>query len=207
MKKIIKSFLVVTLFSIGFTTCSGLVGIPALSEVVQAKKTVNVKKAVTKFTGKNYNVLPKNVKLPVTFKKKIDGDTFRVLLNNKEIKVRLLLVDTPETVKKNTPIQPYGLEASKYTADVLVNAKKIEVEFDKGDRTDRYNRALCYVYVDGTMLQESLVKEGLARVAFAYKPNTTYLKDLQAIEKTAKNEQVKIWSIEGYATKKGFVQE
>lgn len=56
MKKIIKSFLIVTLFSIGFTTCSGLVGIPALSEVVQAKKTVNVEKAVTKFTGKNYNV-------------------------------------------------------------------------------------------------------------------------------------------------------
>lgn len=52
------------------------------------------------FNGKNFNNLPKNKRIPVSFKKKIDGDTFRVLLNNKEIKVKLLLIFTPESVKQ-----------------------------------------------------------------------------------------------------------
>lgn len=157
-----------------------------------------------KFNGKNFSVLPKNKKIPVTFKKKIDGDTFRVLLNKKEIKVRLLLVDTPESVKQGTAVQPFALEASDFTEKLLVNAKKIDVEFDKGDRTDRYNRALCYVYVDNKLLQSKLLENGLARVAFVYKPNTTYLKEFKEVEKQAKIKELKIWSKKGYVTKKGF---
>lgn len=157
-----------------------------------------------KFNGKNFSVLPKNKKIPVTFKKKIDGDTFRVLLNKKEIKVRLLLVDTPESVKQGTAVQPFALEASDFTEKLLVNAKNIDVEFDKGDRTDRYNRALCYVYVDNKLLQSKLLENGLARVAFVYKPNTTHLKKFKEVEKQAKIKELKIWSKKGYVTKKGF---
>lgn len=157
-----------------------------------------------KFNGKSFSVLPKNKKIPVTFKKKIDGDTFRVLLNKKEIKVRLLLVDTPESVKQGTAVQPFALEASDFTEKLLVNAKNIDVEFDKGDRTDRYNRALCYVYVDNELLQSKLLENGLARVAFVYKPNTTHLKEFKKVEKQAKIKELKIWSKKGYVTKKGF---
>lgn len=159
---------------------------------------------IQKFNGKNFSVLPKNQKIPVTFKKKIDGDTFRVLLNKKEIKVRLLLVDTPESVKQGTAVQPFALEASDFTEKLLVNAKNIDVEFDKGDRTDRYNRALCYVYVDNKLLQSKLLENGLARVAFVYKPNTTHLKKFKEVEKQAKIKELKIWSKKGYVTKKGF---
>lgn len=157
-----------------------------------------------KFNGKNFSVFPKNKKIPVTFKKKIDGDTFRVLLNKKEIKVRLLLVDTPESVKQGIAVQPFALEASDFTEKLLVNAKNIDLEFDKGDRTDRYNRALCYVYVDNKLLQSKLLENGLARVAFVYKPNTTHLKEFKEVEKQAKIKELKIWSKKGYVTKKGF---
>ncbi|MDT1958990.1 thermonuclease family protein [Carnobacterium divergens] len=158
------------------------------------------------FNGKNFNILPKNKRIPVYFMKKIDGDTFRVLLNDKEINVRLLLVDTPESVKQGVAVQPFAIEGGQYTEKKLVNAEKIEIEFDKGKRTDHYGRALCYVYLDGTLLQESLVKEGLARVAYVYKPSTSQLKTLRRAEKSAKKTKKGIWSIPGYVTTKGFNQ-
>lgn len=57
--------------------------------------------------GKKFTILSKNEKIPVTFKKKFDGDTFGVLLNNKEIKERLLLIDTPESVKESQELPMY----------------------------------------------------------------------------------------------------
>lgn len=55
-----------------------------------------------------------------TVERVIDGDTLKVkLADGKTEDVRLLLVDTPETVKPNTPIQPYGTEASAFTKETL----------------------------------------------------------------------------------------
>lgn len=185
-----------------FSNITSFEGIGDYSSSVEA--AVKEQGSKNNFNGKNYSSLPKNTKIPVEFKKKVDGDTVRVLINNKEVKIRLLLIDTPESVKKGSPVQPYALEASKFTEKRLKEAKKLEVQFDRGDRTDRYNRALCYIYADGVMLQESLVEAGLARVAYAYEPNTTYLKQLKKVEKNAKEKKLKIWSMPGYVTKKGF---
>ena len=144
-----------------------------------------------------------NQPLPAEFVRHVDGDTTVLKIDGKEQKVRFLLVDTPETVKQKTKVQPYGLKASKRTKELLSTASEITFEYDKGDKTDRYGRALGYIFVDGTLLQEILVREGLARVAYVKEPNTKYLTELDQAQEQAKKELLGIWSISGYVTSKG----
>ena len=58
----------------------------------------------------------------VTLSKCVDGDTAHFYINGKNVKVRFLAIDTPETVKPGTPVQPYGKEASEFTSNALKNA-------------------------------------------------------------------------------------
>ncbi|MEC2181285.1 thermonuclease family protein [Bacillus spizizenii] len=139
----------------------------------------------------------------VTLDRAVDGDTIKVIYNGKEDTVRYLLVDTPETKKPHSCVQPYGEDASKRNKE-LVNSGKLQLEFDKGDRRDKYGRLLAYVYVDGKSVQETLLKEGLARVAYVYEPNTKYIDQFRKDEQEAKSEKLSIWSRNGYVTNRGF---
>ncbi|MEH6439603.1 thermonuclease family protein [Bacillus sp. JHAA] len=139
----------------------------------------------------------------VTLNRTVDGDTIKVNYKGEVKTVRYLLVDTPETKKPNSCIQPYGEDASARNKQ-LVNKGKLQLEFDKGDRTDKYGRMLAYVYVDGKSVQETLLKEGLARVAYVYEPNTKYLDTYKKDEQVAKDKDLKIWGKNGYTTDKGF---
>lgn len=94
--------------------------------------------------------------------------------------------------------------ASEQTNKLLSDAAVIEIQFDNGDRTDRYQRALCYVYVDGELIQNILVLEGLARVAYVYSPNDSFISEIEENEQSAKDAKLGIWSIENYVTKNGF---
>lgn len=159
---------------------------------------------VSQFNGSNFSVLPKNKKIQVSFAKHIDGDTARFSLNGNEFKSRFLLIDTPETVKQGVSPQKFGKEASERTNELLSNAAVIEVQFDNGDRIDHYQRALCYVYVDGELIQNILASEGLARVAYVYSPNDSLVAEIKENEQLAKDLEIGIWSIEHYVTKNGF---
>ena len=82
-----------------------------------------------------------NEKKEVKFSSCIDGDTARFIMDKKEIKVRFLAIDTPETNHPKKGEEPYGREAKEYTCDKITNAQKIELEFDDGsDEKDKYNR-------------------------------------------------------------------
>ncbi|MDM5357817.1 thermonuclease family protein [Peribacillus sp. ACCC06369] len=134
----------------------------------------------------------------------VDGDTVKIKMpNGNEETVRLLLVDTPETVHPSKPVQPFGPEASKFTKDLMPEGSKVEVETGIGER-DKYGRLLAYFYVDGKMVNKLLLEKGLARVAYVYAPNTKYLDELEDMQKQAQKEEIGIWSIENYATSKGF---
>ncbi|MDR4433940.1 thermonuclease [Bacillus tequilensis] len=139
----------------------------------------------------------------VTLDRAVDGDTIKVIYNGKKDTVRYLLVDTPETKKPNSCVQPYGKDASKRNKE-LVSSGELQLEFDKGDRRDKYGRLLAYVYVDGKSVQETLLKEGLARVAYVYEPNTKYIDQFRLDEQEAKSEKLSIWSRNGYVTNRGF---
>ncbi|MDF2534358.1 MAG: putative nuclease precursor [Bacillales bacterium] len=134
----------------------------------------------------------------------IDGDTIETDLNGVKTQFRLLLVDTPETKKPGTPIQPFGPEASEFIKKLLLN-KEVGLEIQSG--LDKYNRGLAYVYIDGKSVQEQLILNGFARVAYVYIKNAPHLIEYQKDEQLAKNEKIGIWSIDGYVQEDGFHPE
>ena len=126
----------------------------------------------------------------------IDGDTAKFDMNGEMIKVRFLAIDTPESVHPTKEVQAYGFEASNFTKEKLKNAKTIELEFDNNsDKTDKYGRYLAWVWVDGELLQDLLIKEGLAKVAYLY-ADYKYTSVLQESEKVSKEKKIGIWQDE-----------
>lgn len=123
----------------------------------------------------------------------IDGDTFEIQNGQK---VRLIGVDTPESVhpdaEKNTE---FGKAASAYTKNML-EGKKVYLEKDVSE-TDRYGRLLRYVYLeDGTFYNELLVKEGYANPA-TYPPDVKYADVFLAAERYARENNKGLWGIQG----------
>ena len=133
-----------------------------------------------------------NEKEKVTLAKCGDGDTARFIVNNEEVKVRFLAIDTPE-VDKN---EPYSKEAKEYTCNMLKNAKEIYLEYDgNSDKEDKYGRLLAFIYVDDILLQKSLIEKGYAKVAYIY-GDYAYVSELREIEEEVKNKKIGIWSEE-----------
>lgn len=128
----------------------------------------------------------------------VDGDTLILLIEDppgsapRRERLRLLGIDTPETVKEGTPVEPWGPEASEFTKQ-FVSGGKVRLEFDKR-RVDQYDRYLAYVYVGDRMLNEALVAEGLARVDAYPGDNATILRVLKKAEASAREAKKGIWS-------------
>jgi len=121
----------------------------------------------------------------------IDGDTF-VLANGE--KVRLIGVDTPETVHPSKPVQYYGKEASNFTKKML-EGKRIRLEFDVQER-DKYGRLLAYAYLeDGAFFNAELVKQGYAQVS-TYPPNIKYVDLLTKLQKEARENGRGLWGVQ-----------
>lgn len=136
-----------------------------------------------------------------------DGDTFRLKLDGKEKRVRLLMVDTPEmNYEENNPM-PFAESAKEYTQKLLENASKIEVLSDVGNKTDYYGRLLAYVFIDDVLLQELLLREGYAAVRYIDKPNNTLEEQFKEIEKRARASKINIWKEENYLQQDGFHPE
>jgi len=121
----------------------------------------------------------------------VDGDTIVVNIDSKDEKVRLIGVDTPETVKPDTPVQKYGKEASAFTKKMLIG-KKVKLEFDVQHR-DKYARFLAYVYLDdGRMFNKILIEEGYAQV-MTVPPNIKYQQDFIRLQRKAKENKKGLW--------------
>lgn len=133
-------------------------------------------------------------KIKVKYITGVDGDTARFDYNGKNIKTRFLAIDTPEVSGENKIEEPYGNEARDFTTEKLKNANEIELEFDdNAGRQDNYGRYLVWVWIDGELLQDMLVQNGLAEVAYLY-DDYKYTSRLQMSELKAKISKVGMWS-------------
>ncbi|MFJ8066502.1 thermonuclease family protein [Psychrobacillus sp. NPDC096426] len=141
--------------------------------------------------------------IPIEVINVIDGDTIKIKYNGNIETVRYLLIDTPETHHQTLGKQPFGEEA-KSRNQQLLNSGVVTIEFDVGDRLDDYNRLLAYIYVDGVSVQETLLEEGLARVAYVFPPNTKYINEFEKAEEKGQNKKIGVWEIPGYVTNRGF---
>ena len=93
----------------------------------------------------------------------IDGDTIVCNISNAPTTVRLIGVNTPESVHPDpTKNTAEGVIASQFTKSVLVG-KSVYLGYDI-DKSDDYGRTLAYVYVDGTMFNETLIEQGYAKI-------------------------------------------
>jgi micrococcal nuclease len=119
----------------------------------------------------------------------VDGDT--ILLTSGE-RVRLIGVDTPESVKPGTPVQCYARRASAFTHRLLDGAA---VRLVSGaERRDRYGRLLAYVYreSDGLFINAALVRDGYART-LEIAPNTAHAGEFAALASAARRAGKGLW--------------
>jgi len=150
----------------------------------------------------------KNESEKVTLSKCVDGDTAKFVMSDGVVKTaRFLAIDTPESVHPTKEVEAYGKEASEYTCNLLENAKSLKVEYDKAsEKEDKYGRILVWVYADDKMVQESLLEQGLAKVAYLYE-NYEYTTSLQKIESIAKEKKIGIWSDESISSNMDATEE
>lgn len=119
----------------------------------------------------------------------VDGDTF-LLANG--ARVRLMGVDTPETVRPEHPVEKWGPEASDFTRDFLADGE-VRLQFDR-ERLDQYGRFLAYVYVGQRMLNEELLRAGLARAKLTFRYREPMKRRFEQAQAEARAAQRGIWS-------------
>ncbi len=117
----------------------------------------------------------------------VDGDTIIV----RDVgRVRLIGVDTPETVHPGRPVEFFGREASAFTKR-LVDGKRVRLEYDQ-QRTDRYGRTLAYVHLpDGTFVNAEIIRRGYghAYTRFPFQ----YLERFRGLERDARRAGRSLW--------------
>lgn len=188
MRKIISTLLLLTfIIIIGFTDFASKINIPDFTPSKEAMS--------------NHSSLEEDEAI---IARVIDGDTVIVLNSDGvEERVRLLLIDTPESVHPNGKVELFGPESSEYAKEYLKQGQKVTLEIGNPQR-DKYDRLLAYIWVDGVNFNQHMIEKGFARVAYVYEPNTKYLNEFLEAQEKAKEEKLNIWSIEGYVTDDGF---
>ena len=124
----------------------------------------------------------------------VDGDTFLARVGEgATVRVRIIGVDTPETVKPNTPVRCYGPQASAFTKHLLRPGSVVRAAHEPGGETDRYGRQLWDVWLpDGRFLESVLTASGAAR-AYPFPPQIEYAQLLRSLELQARTEHRGLW--------------
>lgn len=121
----------------------------------------------------------------------IDGDTIIV---SGDRRIRLIGIDTPETVHPEKEAEPYGEESSAFAKKIL-EGKTVYLEKDQSDR-DQFDRLLRYVYLeDGTFFNLIMVERGYAQT-MRTEPNIKHADLLQQAQLIAKQERKGLWGLE-----------
>jgi micrococcal nuclease len=121
----------------------------------------------------------------------VDGDTIRVRLDGRTERVRYIGVDTPESVKPDTPVQCFAKKASHFNAS-LVAGRAVTLRTDAEER-DRYGRLLAYVYADGRFVNRELVARGYART-LTIPPNVAHADEFARLARRAHEAGAGLWS-------------
>jgi len=126
----------------------------------------------------------------------IDGDTVIVSGGGRSEDVRLLGIDTPETVDPHRPVGCYGPEASAYTKHLLTG-RRVRLVYDR-QLHDTYGRWLAYIYLEREgrpplFVNARLITAGYART-LSIPPNTAHASELAALERTTALAGRGLWS-------------
>lgn len=121
----------------------------------------------------------------------IDGDTIEVSRKGRVFPVRLIGIDTPETVHPSEPVECFGKEASAFITGRLTG-ERIKLEYDV-ERMDHYDRRLGYIWLEGHLFNRTIVAKGYAQ-AYTYPPNVKYTEHFLAAQRKARSDNRGLWS-------------
>lgn len=127
----------------------------------------------------------------------VDGDTFTVTLDAEpgEWKIRMLGINTPESVDPRKPVECFGKEASRHLRE-LIEGKRVRLEADsQADERDKYGRLLRNVFLqDGTDVNATLVRDGYAQAYLSFPLDPLRKRELRTLEESARKRAVGLWS-------------
>ena len=155
--------------------------LPSISPVVSSKVTV---KATQKPQASGeYSVV-----------KVVDGDTVDLSIDGKVERVRLIGMNTPETVDPRKPVECFGKEASN-RAKELLTGKSVKTEADPtGDTRDKYDRLLLYIFLgDTTNFAKKMIMDGYA-YEYTYDVKYKYQAEFKQAQKYAEDNKLGLWA-------------
>lgn len=128
-----------------------------------------------------------------TVERIVDGDTIVVEVNDQIERVRLLGIDTPESVAEERPDQCYGVESSNYLETLIPPGTDIALILDEEAR-DQFDRLLAYVVrtSDDLFVNLDLLEQGYAGVLI-YSPNDHYETLFRDAERAAESAGIGLW--------------
>ena len=137
---------------------------------------------------------PETAAYTYTVLKVVDGDTLAVDMNGKSVTLRLIGLDTPETVDPRKPVQCFGKEASNKAKEVL-SGKMVRLEMDPSqDTLDKYGRTLAYVFLpDDTLFNKYMIAEGYGH-EYTYDLPYKYQSEFKAAERQARETKKGLWA-------------
>ena len=141
-----------------------------------------------------YPTMPQGVQGPFTVTKVVDGDTIWVDNNGQRLKIRMIGLDTPETVDPRKPVQCFGLEASAQ-AKTILGGQSVYLETDPSqDSVDRFGRTLAYVWTaSGRLFNLDMIADGYA-FEYTYDLPYRYQQDFKTAEDDARTQERGLWS-------------
>ena len=180
------------------TACLILLGLfllilPACSKANDETQTIS---SPVESTAPQYPI--KDLKGQTSYKvsRVVDGDTAVIVMDNIDVKVRLIGVDTPETVHPQKPVEAYGKEASNFLTNLL-KGEEVYLEYENAKpEYDKYERLLAYFYraSDGLFVNLEIIRQGYghAYTKFPFK----YMELFRAYEKRARENEKGLWAPE-----------
>lgn len=139
---------------------------------------------------------PNTVGIYYDVSKVTDGDTIHVVIEGKDDVVRLIGINTPETVDPRRTVECFGKEASDRMKE-LVKGKIVKLEYDETqDLRDTYGRLLAYAYLeDGQMLNRKMIAEGYA-YEYTYMTPYKYQREFRESQSLAQSAKRGLWATE-----------
>jgi len=176
---------------------AGLAGCAGGSPTQQPTKS---RSGADKTPSSGGGTVPKEPKGPVEpgleVTRVIDGDTVEVRDGARVLTVRLIGIDTPETVHPSEPIECYGPEATSFAVDELVG-REVTLEYDPSQgRRDYYGRTLAYLWVETapmTLFNRAAVRKGYA-LEYTFDSAYAWQSTFMRAEQAARQQRRGVWA-------------
>lgn len=128
-----------------------------------------------------------------TVERVVDGDTFIARRGGRDLRVRLIGIDAPESVQPDAPVECFGPQAGRVLTRLLPSGAKVRAAYQRGGRRDRFGRELWDVWLPGgAFVQARLVRGGVAE-ARGYPPQADHAGLLDRLEVRARAKRVGLW--------------